>query len=106
MDNDQKIFPTTLAQKEKLITYLVGFGVGVGVPTMLGVSFAFGFQEPWLLLFPLPFALAFGAPYFFRPLGYAVDNEGVTILRPLGSRRIQIETLQEINIEKPFAVQK
>ena len=98
MENEQKIFPATLARKEKLITYLVGFGVGMGVPTVLGISFALGFQEPWLLLFPLPFVLAFGAPYFFRPLGFAVANEGITILRPLGSRRIQLETLQEIRV--------
>jgi len=98
MDDEQKIFPATLARKEKLITYLVGFGVGMGVPTVLGVSFAFGFQEPWLLLFPLPFVLAFGAPYFFRPLGFAVTNDAILILRPLGSRRIQLETLREIRV--------
>jgi hypothetical protein len=98
MDNEPKIFPATLAPKEKLITYLVGFGVGIGVPTVLGIGFALGFQKPWLLLFPLPFVLAFGAPYFFRPLGFAVTNEGITILRPLGSRRIQLETLQEIRV--------
>ena len=98
MGNEPKIFPATLAHQEKLITYLVGFGVGIGVPTILGVSFALGFQEPWLLLFPLPFLLAFGAPYFFRPLGFAVASEGITILRPFGSRRIQLETLQEIRV--------
>ena len=94
MDNEQKIFPATLAPKEKLITYLVGFGVGIGVPTVLGVSFALGFQEPWLLLFPLPFILAFGTPYFFRPLGYAIGNDAIIILRPLGSRRIRPNTLR------------
>jgi hypothetical protein len=98
MENELKIFPATLARKEKLITYLVGFGVGMGVPTVLGISFALGFQEPWLLLFPLPFVLAFGAPYFFRPLGFVVANDAIIILRPLGSRRIQLETLQEIRV--------
>ena len=98
MENEQKVFPATLARKEKLITYLVGFGVGIGVPTVLGVSFALGLQEPWLLLFPLPFVLAFGVPYFFRPLGYAVANDAITILRPLGSRRVQIKMLQQIHL--------
>ncbi len=98
MDNEPKIFPATLAPKEKLITYLVGFGVGMGIPTVLGLSFALGFQEPWLLLFPLPFILAFGAPYFFRPLGFAVANDAIIVLRPLSSRRIQLETLREIRV--------
>jgi hypothetical protein len=102
MENEQKIFPATLHPKEKLITYLVGFGVGIGVPTVLGISFALGFQEPWLLLFPLPFALAFGAPYFFRPLGFAVTNDAIFIMRPLGSRRIQLETLQEIRVPAAY----
>jgi hypothetical protein len=98
MDNEQKTFPATLARKEKLITYLVGFGVGMGVPTGLGLSFALGFQEPWLLLFPLPFVLAFGAPYLFRPLGFVVTNDAIIILRPLGSRRIQLDKLREIRV--------
>ena len=98
MENKQKIFPASLARKEKLITYLVGFGVGMGIPMVLGLSFAIGFQEPWLLLFPLPFVLAFGAPYFFRPLGFAVTNNAILILRPLGSRRIQLDKLQEIRV--------
>lgn len=102
MENEVEIFPATLAPKEKLITYLVGFGVGIGVPTVLGVSFALGFQEPWLLLFPLPFILAFGTPYFFRPLGYAIGNDAIIILRPLGSRRIRLNTLREIRIPAAY----
>ena len=98
MDNELKIFPATLARKEKLVTYLVGFGVGIGVSTVLGVSFAVGFQEPWLLLFPVPFVVAFGAPYFFRPLGFAVAKDVIVILRPLGSKRIRLDTVQEIRV--------
>lgn len=98
MNSAQKVFPASLARKEKVITYLVGLGVGIGVPTVLGISFAFGFREPWLLLFPLPFILAFCSPYFFRPLGFAVANDVITILRPLAPKQIPLETLREIRV--------
>jgi len=42
--------------------------------------------------------LAFGTPFFFRPLGFAVTNEAIIILRPLGSGRIQLDTLREIRV--------
>ena len=55
-----------------------------------------GFQEPWLLLFPFPFFVAFRATYFFRLVGLAVSNQEVIILRPFGSRKIRLESLREI----------
>ena len=80
------------------MTWLVGIGVGRGVPAVLGLAFAIGFQEPWLLLFPLPFVLAFGVTYLFRPLGLAVSNQEVAILRPLGSRSIMLKCVEIVAI--------
>lgn len=67
--SDERVFSASLGMRERLITYAVGYGVGVGVPLILGVSFAIGFSQPLILLFPVPFMLAFGAAYFFDPQG-------------------------------------
>jgi len=85
-----EFFPAHLGARERLLTWGVGYGVGMGVPLVLGVSFAIGFGEPWALLFPLPFMLAFGTPYFFRPTGYGVGEEGVLIRRAAGGLRIPL----------------
>ncbi len=88
------VFPATLGTREKLVTFGVGYGVGMGVPTILGLAFAIGFQNPWFLLFPLPFLAAFGAPYFLRPTGFGVSSTAFTVLRPGKPISIPLEDLQ------------
>lgn len=90
-----EVFPATLGTRERLITYGVGYGVGIGVPLALGMSFALGFGEPLLLLFPLPFVIAFGLPYFFRPTGFGVTTDGISILRPVGPKRIPLREIRQ-----------
>ena len=58
----ESVFSASLGARERLLTFAVGYGVGIGVPLILGVSFAAGFSQPLLLLLPIPFVLAFGAP--------------------------------------------
>lgn len=91
-----EIFPARLGARERLVTYAVGYGVGVGVPLVLGVCFAIAFGKPWLLLFPLPFILAFGSAYLFRPTAFAVLRDGVAILRPVGPRRFPLRGLRQV----------
>ncbi|MGD8311840.1 MAG: PH domain-containing protein, partial [Gammaproteobacteria bacterium] len=89
----ERIFPASPGARERLIGYAVGCGVGMGVPLVLGASFAVGFSQPFLLLFPLPFIVAFGIPYFFRPTGYAVGQREILILRAIGRKRIPLESI-------------
>ena len=77
----ESVFSASLGPRERLLTYAVGYGVGIGVPLILGISFAVGFSQPLLLLFPVPFVLAFGAPYFFRPTRYAVTSSEIVVIR-------------------------
>ena len=84
------------------MTWLVGFGVCIGVPVVLGLAFVIGNQEPWLLLFPLPLILAFGITYLFRPVGFVVSSREVGILRPIGSRKIRLKTLQQLRAPAAF----
>ena len=91
-----EVFPATLGKHERLITYGVGYGVGIGVPFVLGLSFAIGFGQPLLLLFPLPFAIAFGLPYFFRPTGFGVTPHEILILRAVGPKRIPLRDVRQV----------
>jgi hypothetical protein len=91
-----KVFSATLGARERLLTYAVGYGVGIGVPVVLSVGFYLGFAQPWILLIPLPFLLAFGAPWLFRPTGYALTSGEIIIMRLLLPRRIPLDTVREI----------
>jgi hypothetical protein len=92
----ERVFSASLGARERLLTYAVGYGVGIGVPLALGMSFAIGFSRPLLLLFPVPFMLAFGAPYFFRPTGYTVTLSEIAVIRAIGRKRIPLEAVREV----------
>jgi hypothetical protein len=51
-------FPASLGAPERLFTFAVGYGVGLGAPTALGATFALATGQLWLQLLPLPFVLA------------------------------------------------
>ena len=93
---DECFFSASLGARERLITLAVCYGVGIGVPLILGVIFAVGFSQPLILLFPLPFVLAFGAPYFFRPMGYAVTPNEIAIIRLIGRKSIPLNAVREV----------
>ena len=92
----KRVFSASLGLRERLVTYGVGYGVGIGLPLILGISFAVGFSKPLLLLFPVPFVLTFGAPYFFRPTGYAVTSSEIAVIRAIGHKRIPLEAVREL----------
>lgn len=92
----ESVFSASLGARERLLTFAAGYGVGIGVPLILGVSFAVGFSQPLLLLLPISFVLVFGAPYFFRPTGYAVTPSEIAVIRPIGRKRIPLEAVREV----------
>lgn len=91
-----EVLPATLGTRERLVTYGVGYGVGIGVPLALGIIFGLSFGEPRLLLFPLPFVIAFGLPHFFRPTGFGVTSDEICVLRRLGSTRIPLREIRQV----------
>ncbi len=96
-ETHERVFAATLGARERLITYAVGYGVGIGVPLILGVAFAVGFAQPLLLLFPLPFALVFGIPVWFRPTAYSVSTLEIAVNRPIGRWRIPLDTVRAVH---------
>jgi hypothetical protein len=93
----ENIFSATLGGHERLVTYAVGYGVGIDVPLILGVSFAVGFSQPLILLFPVPFVVAFGVPYCLRPTGYAVTDGGIVVIRIIGRKSIPLDQIREVS---------
>ena len=92
----ENIFSASLGERERLVTYAVGYGVGIGVPLIFGVSFAVGFSQPLILLFPVPFVVAFGVPYFLRPTGYAVTDGEIVVIRIIGRKSIPLDQVREV----------
>lgn len=73
----------------------MGFGVGLGVPAILGVSFAIGFGKPLLLVLPIPFALLLLIAWRYRVTGYRVCPDAIAILRPSGESPIPMAEVAE-----------
>lgn len=92
------IFPATLGVRERLVTYLVGYGVGMGLPVVMSLVFAFAFSEPWPLLLPIPFLLGFGSAYLFRPLAFGLSGEAIFVLRPMGSIKFPLRHLTSVRL--------
>ncbi len=82
-----------LSRRARLVSYGVGLGVWLGVPAVLGFGFAIGFGDPALLLFPVPFAVLLWIFWQLRVTGYRLDNDALTVVRPLRPRRIPLRDL-------------
>jgi hypothetical protein len=69
MENDSltRYFSASMGKAERLITWVVAFGVGMGLPLLLGIIFAITLSQPLLFLFTLPFLIAFSIPFLIRP---------------------------------------
>lgn len=92
-----KIYSATLGTRERLVTYAVGFGVGVGVPLVLGVSFGLGFSNPFFFLMPAPFALVVLLLSLLRPVEFSLDGRSLNIHRHIGARSISLKGLRTIH---------
>ena len=96
MQSGRQDFPARLGSVEKLVTYAVGYGVGIGVPSILGIAFALGFQRPILLLLPVPFVLMLTIISLFRPTAFSVTGERLIIARSVGSKTMSIERIEAV----------
>jgi hypothetical protein len=88
-------FTATLSAKAKLITYGVGFGVGLGVPSTLGLAFAIAFGTPAPLILPLVFAVLLLLAWLHRTIGYRVGSDALVLLRPIRPRAIAMSEIAE-----------
>lgn len=96
MPEASRHFSASLSTRAKLVTYGVGFGVGLGVPVILAVAFGIAFGTPLPLILPLLFGTALLLAWAYRTVGYRVDADAITVLRPAGGRRFALAAIADV----------
>jgi hypothetical protein len=91
-------FPAPLGAPERLVTNAVAYGVGLGVPGALGVTFAVATGHSWLLLLPAPFLLAVALAQALHPRRFGVRPGVLTIESRVGRREIALDQLSAIDL--------
>jgi hypothetical protein len=89
-------FPATLGTREKLSTFIVGYGVGIGIPLILGIVFSTAFHQTAALLFPLVFASVLLLCYLLHPTGFVVTAKEITVVRHLMPYAVALNRLESI----------
>lgn len=90
-------YPASLSRKAKLVTYGVGYGVGLGVPTILAIVFHIGLGQPQGWFLPAIFAPVLLFACAFRPVGYRLDNQVLAIVRPAGEKTFPIADIASVD---------
>jgi hypothetical protein len=96
--NTTNVFRAQLGRKERLLANLVGRGVFIGIPLVLGVAFAVGLRTPEPLLFPVFFGLVYAVIMLFRVKEYAIDDAYVIVRAPLKETRFPIAELSAVEM--------
>ena len=88
--NRETYFPATMPGWMKLTTYVLGFGLGLVVPTIVAITIIYQDAQFLALIIPFVCATVLFAAYLFRPKGYEVDyqNNQLLIHRPKGPLRL------------------
>lgn len=89
-------FPCPLGTREKLSTLIVGYGVGIGIPLILGIVFSTAFHHTAALVFPLVFAAVLLVCYLLHPTALVVAPEGLTVARRMMPYFIPMERLEAV----------
>lgn len=101
MSEPAKDFTASLSARAKLVTYGVGFGVGLGVPSILGIAFAAAFGTPVPLLLPAACGLGLFLSWWCRTVGYRVDADAIAILQPGGPVTIAVSDVESASFPAP-----
>ena len=74
-------FPAILGRRQRLITGIVGIGLGVGLPFLLSVVLVATSGDPSLLILPLPFLTGLWMIQGLAPSGFTLEADGVRLER-------------------------
>jgi Bacterial PH domain len=74
-------FPASLGRRERLVTGVLGIGVGVGAPFLLSVVLVATSGDPSLLILPLPFLGGLWMIQGLAPSGFTLEADGVRLDR-------------------------
>ncbi|PIE28431.1 hypothetical protein CSA57_14040 [candidate division KSB3 bacterium] len=91
-------FSATLGSTERIISYVVAIGVGIGLPLFLGTLFYFIFATPLSLLLAIPFFISILIAYLYAPKEYLIANEKMHIYRKIGQTTgLPIDQIEKIH---------
>ncbi len=80
----EKIVAAHLGKRERYMTYILGYGIIIGLPAVIGISMALTSRIALFLFFPLPFALILFIVWGLRPVGYRITDDKLSVLRHWG----------------------
>ena len=81
-------FEAVLGSRQRIVTGVVGIGLGFGVPFLLSVVLVASSGDPSLLILPLPFLGALWAIQGLSPSGFTLEDHGVRLERCWLSRLV------------------
>lgn len=81
-------FPAVLGRKQRLLTGVLGIGLGFGAPFLLSVALVASSGDPSLLMLPLPFLGALWLIQGLAPIGYTLEDDGLRLERRWAPRLV------------------
>jgi hypothetical protein len=81
-------FDAVLGRRQRIVTGVIGIGLGFGVPFLLSVVLVASSGDPSLLILPLPFLGALWAIQGLSPAGFTLADHGVRLERRWLSRLV------------------
>jgi hypothetical protein len=92
-------FPAVLGHRERLVTSVVGIGLGFGVPFLLSVVLVATSGDPSLLILPLPFLGALWLIQGLSPSGFTLEEKGVRLERRWLARLVPYASIRDCDRE-------
>jgi hypothetical protein len=92
-------FPAVLGHRERLVTGVIGVGVGFGVPFLLSVVLVATSGDPSLLILPLPFLGGLWLIQGLSPSGFTLAAEGVRLERRWLARLVPYASIRDCDRE-------
>lgn len=102
MSSEVALFSATLSRPMKIMTYALGYGVGIVLPAIIGVNMARTSSQAWPLLIPLATAALLIVSSLFRPLRYAIDADEIRVERPIGPIRVPFDRIESVADATPL----
>lgn len=86
----------SLDKKSRIVTYLLAFLIGIGLPLAVGIINAFVSENNFFLLFPLPFLVIIYLTWLYAPTGVGITSGSLHIIRPIGPLVIPLEQIASV----------
>jgi hypothetical protein len=80
----------------KASTYLLVCGIGIALPTILGILYANIFENLQFLIFPIPMVLIFFSVWLTSPRSITLSRKLLQIERPIGSLKFKISEIAKV----------